>query len=606
MIFLSPYDQLRRATLLFRSELPTPSEINSVDEDVAALDDIYDTLMKEDKFYAFLERGWNDLLHTRGVLYPLEAIDEESFPSKRWYAGLPDGEKNTAIYYAAQGVRYSPVKLISHIVRNDLPFTEILTANYEMVNSFSAKSFGVFEQLSFESEGSYNQYLPAVFPVGEKTGLPDGNYHSGLLSSTILWKRHVSTDTNLNRARTRFLFKLFLDTDILELAPLASDADRVVEFDNPIKDFNQCNVCHIPMDPVAGLLQNFTNAGHRRPFEGTWDPSYMPGFNGVNLPDDRSENPEKWLGEQLIKDRRFPLAMVANTYFILTGRERMRSPTDVSSRYFSQHHRAFEEQHKEINRIASLFIDSNYDYKVIVKEWWKSPFLIADNLNNEPSERRAAELQSLGLTSIVTPEELVQKILAIFRRGWTMPKGSSSLNFLSHEVGYYINDSPLYFLFDGIDSREVTRRLKTPNGVMGAVTNFLAEDHACQNTALDFARPIASRVLFPFNNALDKDEDSIRKGLVYLYERVLGLRLKKDALEINAAYQLWQSIQKEGENAVILGTESPQMMLECISQFQSNVTSIETNLPDGDPLYTIRAWQAVLVYLLSDFRFYYK
>ncbi len=52
--------------------------------------------------------------------------------------------------------------------------------------------------------------------------------------------------------------------------------------------------------------------------------------------------------------------MVANGYFLLTGRERLESPSDITAVYFAEQQRAFEEQHKEITRIAEIFVDNNY------------------------------------------------------------------------------------------------------------------------------------------------------------------------------------------------------------------------------------------------------
>jgi hypothetical protein len=39
--------------------------------------------------------------------------------------------------------------------------TEILTANYFMVNPYSAKSYGVFDELAFQDEFDVNEWLPA-------------------------------------------------------------------------------------------------------------------------------------------------------------------------------------------------------------------------------------------------------------------------------------------------------------------------------------------------------------------------------------------------------------------------------------------------------------
>src|SRR5205085_6082169 len=55
-----------------------------------------------------------------------------------------------------------PMKLIEYIVRNDRPFTEIVTADYIMVSPYSARGYGVFEELKdkFEDADDPFEYIP--------------------------------------------------------------------------------------------------------------------------------------------------------------------------------------------------------------------------------------------------------------------------------------------------------------------------------------------------------------------------------------------------------------------------------------------------------------
>ena len=39
------------------------------------------------------------------------------------------------------------MKLIEHIVRNDRPFTEIVTADYIMVSPYTARGYGIFDEV---------------------------------------------------------------------------------------------------------------------------------------------------------------------------------------------------------------------------------------------------------------------------------------------------------------------------------------------------------------------------------------------------------------------------------------------------------------------------
>ena len=45
----------------------------------------------------------------------------------------------------------APLELIAHVAENDLPYTEILTANYVMANPMAAEAFGA--ATTFENPG---------------------------------------------------------------------------------------------------------------------------------------------------------------------------------------------------------------------------------------------------------------------------------------------------------------------------------------------------------------------------------------------------------------------------------------------------------------------
>ena len=64
-------------------------------------------------------------------------------------------ERQKAGYKLADDYREAllgePMKLIEHIVRNDRPFTEIVTADYIMVSPYTARGYGIFEEVKLRS-----------------------------------------------------------------------------------------------------------------------------------------------------------------------------------------------------------------------------------------------------------------------------------------------------------------------------------------------------------------------------------------------------------------------------------------------------------------------
>ena len=151
---------LRRVTLSLAGRLPTPSETAAVAEGgLDRLPPLLDALMNEDAFYDRLREGFNDIFLTLGIDGNAEAtvLSYEHFEKTRLWdqkydlGHVPEKDRQKARYKLADDYRKAllgePMKLIEHIVRNDRPFTEVVTADYIMVTPYSARGYGVFEEV---------------------------------------------------------------------------------------------------------------------------------------------------------------------------------------------------------------------------------------------------------------------------------------------------------------------------------------------------------------------------------------------------------------------------------------------------------------------------
>src|SRR5690606_9353328 len=143
---------------------------------------------------------FNDILLTDRYLaytgFAVNLLNEEDFPNAGpWWDAL---EGQDALRQAInRAVAREPVDLIGHIVRNDRPFTEILTADYTVLNPFSAQLYDV--PLSFSDPADPREFKEAkLFSMrGGKHNLP----HAGVLSSPMFLNRFPTTPTNRNRHR---------------------------------------------------------------------------------------------------------------------------------------------------------------------------------------------------------------------------------------------------------------------------------------------------------------------------------------------------------------------------------------------------------------------
>ncbi len=599
---------VRRITLSLAGRLPSNSELDTIArQGLKALPTILDTVLKEEAFYSRLREGFNDIFLTVGYDdVPENALSYEHFSTTRGWTQKFDlshikdeKDRRQAGYKLANDYRKAmlgePMKLIEHIVRNDKPFTEIVTADYIMVTPFTSRGYGIYEELKpkFKDPEDPFEYIPVKLKalVGrnrvEDQDSKTGFYaHAGLLGNFQYLKRYPTTETNRNRQRARVYYQHFLGIDVLELAARVSDAAAAsAKYKIPTMQASECVVCHKTLDPVAGLFQDYWKFegvyGRRK--EGWFKDMFGAGFEGEDLPAGERWRSLQWLGERTAKDPRFAVAMVEHAWYILTGRKVLLPPKELADPLYAAKYRAYHEQRKQTEAIAERFAKSNFNFKSVLKEWVVSDFYRADGLATVASDpKRLAELDDLGLVRMLAPEQVERKVAAVFGKPWGR---------LTEQMA---------MLYGGIDSKEVTERATDPSGAMGAIQRILANDVACRETALDFSRKPADRLLFPgietdvVPGSSPEADAKIRRAIVHLHQRVLGRFDKVDSPEVTRSFQLFASIVSDA-------AERKNFEKQEIYSCRQNLIE-----PVPDPKYTVRAWRSVVTYLLRQSEFLYE
>jgi hypothetical protein len=610
VVMLDDRRLLRRVTLSLAARLPTDAELAAVAKDgLKAMPAILDAIMKEDAFYDRLREGFNDIFLTLGLNGNAETavLSYEHFATRLWYQKFDlskagDQKAQTqARYKLANDYRKAlleePMRLIDYIVRNDRPFTEIVTADYIMVSPYSARGYGVYDEVKdkFKDPEDPFEYVPVRLPAltgrnkAQNQESKTGYYpHAGLLSSFQYLARYPTTETNRNRLRGRMYYQHFLGVDVLELAARVSDAAAATaKYEIPTMQAPECVVCHTTLDPVAGLFQdywrfdaNFALYGKRK--GGWFTDMFTAGFEGEDLPESERWRALAWLGERTAKDPRFAVAMTEHAYYVLTGRKVLLPPKDLEDPLYPAMVRAYREQRRQVEAIAERFAKSGFNLKQVFKDWIVSDFYRADGVATAIKEPcRKAELDDIGLVRMLSPEQLERKVAAVFGEKWNRLNGQMAM------------------LYGGIDSEEVTERATDPSGAMGAIQRILSNDVACRNVARDFARPPKERRLFPgiepsaVPGASKEGDESIRKAIVYLHERILGRRDAVDSAEVNMTFELFAGIVADAREQK--GVEKR----EIYSCRQDGAVT-------EDPHYTVRAWRAVVTYLLRRHEFLYE
>ena len=287
---------LRRAALIFAGRNPTDAEYAAAQGGAAALRATIRGMMTGPEFHEFLIRGANDRLLTDREDSAIISVNTGNFVAltnenyrrsvARHAAGGTDRAWRT--YYewfhrTQHGFRRAPLELIAHVVENDRPYTEILTADYIMANPWAAEVYGASTR--FDDPKDENEFKPSRilayyiwgegyesehdFVVGAKRVLEPGpllaNYpHAGILNTNSFLLRYPTTTTNRNRARSRWTYYHFLGLDIEKSTSRTTDPVALADTNNPTLRNPACTVCHRVLDPVAGTFQNYSDDGRYR------------------------------------------------------------------------------------------------------------------------------------------------------------------------------------------------------------------------------------------------------------------------------------------------------------------------------------------------------
>lgn len=615
---LGASETLRKAAMELSSRLPQPEEYEMVstwgDTGLAAA---IDDMMEEDTFYERLTEIWNDYLltdkyHSRnGSEAAVRLLSSDEFPELRWFdpgSGNRDDNYENVKRATNNGIAREPLALINYVVRNNLPFTEILTADYMMVNPYSARSYGM-NDIAFSDPNNDEEFRP-----GRLDGIP----HAGILTSPMFLNRYPTTSTNRNRGRARVVFDLFLDTDILAIEGVRPG--NAVDITTPIPTINnpQCSKCHSVLDPVASTFQNWDYKGRYRPARESkygWYTDMEPrGFNGQLMPlQGNVDSSLRWLAHQIAADPKFSRAVTRIMVHGLTGKEPLKAPPEGASQAQRDDYIA---ERTILNDIQDIFVSANYNLKVLAREIILSPYWRADGLTPDVS---ANAHRHTGARYLLTPEQLDRKIEALLGFNW---RNSMDSYYKDKDSSWADKlGNTFHQIYGGIDSDSVTTRLRAPNGMMGAMQLRMANELACYAVPHDFWLPEEQRRLFLFVDSSDNvynDEGNldesvmlrIRQNIQYLHHYLLAEDLGLQDPELAITEQLFMDTLNQGRQLILNSGghwEDVRLPSSCdrTRDLAGNELGEDERLRE-DRQYMVRSWMAVVAYLLADYRFLYN
>lgn len=677
---------LRKASILVAGRGPTQQEIDTVtDGGDNALRSVLRSLMEGESFHHFLLEGTNDRLLTEGTQNPVVITFQPNYPRVRnnstnyqrsslGYEPLQlpytDEGSNTKWFWAIfeEGNRKSLGELVNHIAKNELPYTEILTADYMMLNPrMNLLLEGTAE---FQDENDMSEFQPGTITyyfntdesldtsfdeisnntyVGKILSEPVDLPLAGVLTHPAFLRRYPTTATNRNRARSRWAYLHFLDIDIEKSTQRPTDPEALADTDNPTMNNPACTSCHEIMDPVAGAFQNWNEDGiYRHRGKDSLDGNYKFPPNGEFSPyqhgdtwyrdmrdpglfDEKIDNNDSSLQElakKIIKEPSFARATVKFWWPSVMKSPLLLPPAVVEDQSYQAHFIAYQAQSKTVQEFADAFSASNFNLKGLLTEMMMSSWFRAGT-SNDPASSDALLVAELGREKLLTPENLQRKTTALTGHNWR----SAFSPYEIEMMGGFSDQYKLYY--GGIDSLATTDRSRELTALMMSVAETHAYESACPIVVKEFALPDQDRLLF---DGITSDitppngEQEIRQKLVELHQRLLGKTYAAESTEIDITYQLfadsWVDAVNNDNNSLTdslycnprfdfnfldgldfegpTHTEKVHELGFTFYDFNEEEARSYINSITDDPHSTLSSWRVVMIYLLTHYHYLYE
>lgn len=483
---LAPHRLATRASLDLRGVRPTPDELDRIEADPAAFDDLVDAWLDDPRFADRVMGLFAEVYLTRTEQYVLNvtAYGVDDVPLPELYGSVGS----------------EALQVLGEVARADLPITELVTADWTMANEVTARLW------------------PLDYPEGatgwQRAHYLDGRPAAGILSGTGLWWRYRSTDSNGNRKRANQVSRILLCHDYL-VRPI--EFDRNVDLldteavDEAIRSDPGCVNCHVSLDPLAAYFFGFSSFNDDSTDAGRYHPARERdgedvlgvsmayyGEPGNSLAD---------LGRQIAADHRFPQCMAEQVTELLLRRDAELLDMERLT------------AHREALLAGGLTL------KPLFRSVLASP------------EYQAATDAGLPGTQVplkmVTPDLLASQVEGLTgfhytAQGWDLLQ-SDLVGFLT--------------LAGGADGVFVTRHARGPNVTLLLVQERLAEAAASHvvDHDLDAEAPRLFDVIAP-DLHVDDDPAAAAAQVVSLHRRIFGTRVATDGPEVEANLALWHDL----------------------------------------------------------------
>jgi hypothetical protein len=473
---------------------PTEAELDALEADPTTLDAQIDTWLADPDFEERVVSLYADVYRSRADHYVVGADGDIEFLDTTYRAQF------------MRSVGEEPLRLLARVAAEDLPWTDVVTADWSMGNELLLHHFPI-EAITPDGEGwrpvRYLDNRPAV----------------GVLGTNGMWWRYTSTADNANRGRAAALSRVLLCDERYERPVDFKKSNASVDVTERIASDPSCVGCHSTLDPLASTLygfwrhhpESYTEAlRYYTSREQDWvaHTNVPPAYYGQDV----SSLYE--VGRAVADDPRFVNCAVKQVWGFLLHRQ----PEVADLDRFTEDRAAFLESGLQLRAAFRAVADD---------PWYRSD---------------AGAWEGTTPARALTPDQLASSVEALTGYRWSVAGGIDAM--VNDDYGYRVLDG-------GIDGILVTEAPTTETATVALVQERLAEAAGGFAIETELSQAPEDRVLFRETGdllAVPTDAD-LRTQIVHLVRRVLGRRIEADSAEADALVALWSDIQASAGTA---------------------------------------------------------
>jgi len=489
---ISPMDLAIRASLDLRGVRPDLDELAAIEADPASVDTLIVTWLDDERFAERVVDLYSEIWLTR--------LDD-------WYVDASDyGLDDEAAW--ARSVGEEPLRILARIASEDLPYTDLVTADWTMANEVLAAAWPLD--------------YPADTVGWEPASYTDQRPMAGVLSTNALYWRYMSTSSNANRGRANAISRILLCHDYLTI-PVEFERDvNLLDGDaveEALRSNTGCVGCHASLDPIASYLWGFFYYDYDSYLDTT---SYHP--ERELLYETYTQTPPGWYGQpgydlqdlgwQIAGDSRYPSCAAEQVFALLLQRDVELDDTAALERH----------------RLA--FLDADLRLKPLFASVLQDPRYRAARESNDPLD---------ASRKMLSPYQLASSLEAL-----------TGYRFTYDDYDMLSTDTyGLRTLAGGVDGYFVTAPATEPTATLALVAERLAEAAAAYVVDHDVGAPESARLFteIHFAETPDSDRDAMVAQLQVLHWQLFGDRVAGDGEAVAANLELWQDLRDTGASS---------------------------------------------------------